>query len=998
MTTGMNPIALRFLAALALGMLAIFAAFAPARAADALKGVALVIGQSKYEHVTALPNPAQDARDIAKLLTDMGFDARSVSDRDSTKLARDLERFAEDAEDADVALLYYAGHGIEAAGENWLVPVDADETALADARERLVPVSQVVQKLQETVGVSVVLLDACRTNPFPAGAELKLTPTGSANPVASGGLTVVRGATSMTSNKPANDNLGTVIGFAAEPGQPALDGEAGQNSPYAAALIRHLSAMKGAEFGQVMRMVTEEVYLDTKARQRPWVNESLRRLLYFGVAPPEPTGADGQINGERRQLLLTIADLPDIQRAQVETVSLQDDVPLDALYGVLRAMGEEKKPESPDELAKALEEQAGRLKKMISERDALNTDDPEAQQLIDSADKAIGQGAMQTARQFLDQAVGRVETNSSVVDDTEELLRKKRIADAAIYARRAEASALVFDYGAAAADYARAFDLIERWDDKLRWNYKNVQAEMLGKQGDASGDRKALDAALAAYDDVLDMIPRSDTGRDLAITNNNRATIFETIGERETGTESLDKAVDLYRQSETFFKTINDEKNLAAAQNNLGNILGTIGSRRGDNAILEQSIAEHRAALARRARDASPYDWASSQNNLGLALYRLAEKKGGGKLYDEAEAAYRAAIEEWTRGKYPSEWAMALNNLGNVLNAQGNERADPAKFKEAAEMFRQSLDVRTRENFPVVWGTTRLNLGVSLIYAAKFSTGTAEVQEAVDAYREVLEAFPRDKAPIEWASATNNYASALQLLGQRTRSAAPIAQSVEEFSATRSVYTRKNFPIDWADSFYNSGNSLTLLAAVSNDAENYKKAADSYREALKEYTRERTPQQWALAYAGLGGALQPLGDAKSLHEAIDARRQALQVLTLEGSRIDWANAKSGLGMSLNNLGLLENSTRYFNEAEKAYVDSMKVFTQAEQPVQWAFAQSNIGDIYWNRGTIKKDRKALEKALEYFATARQTFEASGGQMMVPLLDKKVNLIRQALNGD
>ncbi|TGV62530.1 hypothetical protein EN801_049315, partial [Mesorhizobium sp. M00.F.Ca.ET.158.01.1.1] len=95
-----------------------------------------------------------------------------------------------------------------------------------------------------------------------------------------------------------------------------------------------------------------------KAKQRPWVNESLRRLLYFGVAPPEPTGDDGLITGERRQLLLTISELPDPKRAQVELASLQEGVPLDALYGVLRALGTEKIPEDPADLRKVRDAQA----------------------------------------------------------------------------------------------------------------------------------------------------------------------------------------------------------------------------------------------------------------------------------------------------------------------------------------------------------------------------------------------------------------------------------------------------------------------------------------------------------------------------------------------------------------------------------------------------------------------------------------------------------------
>src|SRR6185503_2337683 len=159
---------------------------------------------------------------------------------------------------------------------------------------------------------------------FPPGAQIKLTPASAGQPITAGGLGAPRGA-SVVEATPGNvDNLGTVIGFAAEPGRPALDGAQGGNSPYAAALLRHLSAMKGAELSSVMRMVTEEVYLTTETRQRPWVNESLRRLLYLGVAPDEPQGEDGLITGERRQLLLTIADLPGLERQQVENIAKSD--------------------------------------------------------------------------------------------------------------------------------------------------------------------------------------------------------------------------------------------------------------------------------------------------------------------------------------------------------------------------------------------------------------------------------------------------------------------------------------------------------------------------------------------------------------------------------------------------------------------------------------------------------------------------------------------------
>jgi uncharacterized caspase-like protein len=973
----------------------------PARAQDELKGVALVIGQSKYEHITALPNPARDAREIAKLLTDLGFDARSVSDRDASKLSRDLERFVEDAEGADVAFLYYAGHGIEAAGENWLVPVDADTSSLSNAREALAPMSTVVEELQKTVPITVVLLDACRTNPFPAGSVLKQTPTGSGEPVGEGGLTVVRGAKALANtNKPDVESLGTVIGFAAEPGRPALDGDPGANSPYTAALLRHLVAMKGAEFGSVMRMVTEEVYLDTKTRQRPWTNESLRRLLYFGVAPDEPTGDDALITSERRQLLLTIAELPDPQRAQVEMVANKDGVPLDALYGVLRALGAEKMPEKPDELSKVLDEQAERLKKMMAEREALRSDDAEMKRLMATADRAIDEGAIETARGFLDKAVARVEATRTAVDDAEETVKRKRIADATVYARRAEASSLIFDFAGAAADYSRAFDLIEKWDERLRWNYKNLQAESLSALGGAKGDTKALQGALLAYEEVLDFIPRNEQGRDWAITRNNMATVYQTIGQRELDTANMEKAVDILRDSLVIFEREKDVVNVSTAHHNLGNVLLTIGERKSDVKTLEQAAIEMRKALAMRDRKKIPMDWASTQNNLGLVLNLIAERKGGGKLYDESEAAYRAALEEYTQRRTPAEWAMVLNNLGNTLNAQGNERGDLTKFDEAAQAFRDALTVRTRESFPLSWAATRLNLGTALYYAERFDNNTARLTEAAQAYEDALSVYPRDVVPLDWASAKNNYAGVLQTLGQRNFDAASIEKSIKEYADAREVFTRDRLPLDWAMTHYNSGNSYLLLGALTSQPERYQDAANAFSAALEVYNREDVPEQWAMAMANLGSALSTLSnyqtDTKTLKESIRARRAALEVLTPESAAIDWANAQSGLGVSLSNLGLREQTSKYADEAERAYVAATQVFTEQAMPLQWAFQQNNLGDIYWNRGTLGKDKKALERSLTYFAAARGIMAEQGNSAMTSLIDKKVDLVKQVMN--
>lgn len=223
-----------------------------AQEAKPLRGVALIIGQSSYAHVAPLPNTGQDARAIGKLTTDLGFETRNAPDRNAKALKREIERFIEDAEGADVAFIYYAGHGIEAAGENWLVPVDADLTSLEDASAHLVAASPVVERLKQTVPVVIFLLDACRNSPFPATALLKPDAQSVASPIVQTGLMPSRGMAPVEDQLAPIENVGVVMGFAAEPGKAALDGPKDGNSPYAAALLRHLAASNGAAFGDVM--------------------------------------------------------------------------------------------------------------------------------------------------------------------------------------------------------------------------------------------------------------------------------------------------------------------------------------------------------------------------------------------------------------------------------------------------------------------------------------------------------------------------------------------------------------------------------------------------------------------------------------------------------------------------------------------------------------------------------------------------------------------------
>ncbi|MGE3307020.1 MAG: caspase family protein [Rhizobiaceae bacterium] len=977
----------------AVAALVLFFAAAVAHAQESLKGVALIIGQSKYEHIPALPNPANDARAMAKLLTDLGFDARSVSDRDAEKLRRDLERFAEDAEGADVAFLYYSGHGIEAGGENWLIPVNADVSSLDHAGDSLVALSAVMEKLKATVPVVVVLLDACRTNPFPADAMVRVSPDAEPAPVSTEGLTPVRGAAPLTGTPAATtDNLGTVIGFAAEPGRPALDGASGGNSPYAAALLRHLGAMNGAEFGAVMRMVTEEVYLDTKAQQRPWVNESLRRMLYFGVAQDEPTGNEGLITGERRKLLLTISDLPLDNRAQVELVASRDGVPLDSLYGVLRAMGTDQIPDDPNELARTLDAQAERLKQMFDRARALDTSDPETKILLASADDALRQGAIDTARSFLDQAVTRVDQNGQNVDDIEEQLRQKRIADAAIYAQRADVQALAYDYAAAASDYRKAFELVEKWDDQLRRDYKNSEAKALLKWSDATGEEAGALAAIDAFNMLLSYIPYGVKNQQWALARTNVAIVLLALAEDDANTARLDEALAIFRETLAVFSQENDDLNWATTQENIGAAYFALSERELGTASLDAAITAFHAALSRRDPAKSPKEWVSSNLQLARALQAQAERTGSAAAVSEAVATYEAALKTYDRQTDPIGWSLVQTSIGGALQFLATLNGDTASARRAVEAFQAVVDVRPKERMPAYWATAQINLGTGYKILGTYEAGTDALGRAEAAYDEALTIVTREKNASLWAAAQMNLGAVRQTLGQRGYDVDKIEGSVEPFRAAQEVYTRAGFPLEWADIEYNLAHTFKLLAVLRSDPAMYEEGAASARRAMEVYTRAETPRQWSLAQAVLGALLQSLflqkGDLALLDQSADARRAALEIMTRSETPIDWATTQDGLGQVLLNMSTFGRKPEVLPEAMKAFEASLEVFTKEATPTQWALATNNVGDVYWNMAAMGGGKAEYQLAREKFEIARDELKAQGQAGMAVLLDQKI----------
>ncbi len=246
---------MRWLAALLSAVLVI--CFAD-RSAFAAKRVAFIVGNSNYQNVVALANPANDAAAITEMFKKAAFDVvESRRDLKNADMRRALRDFTEKARDADIAVIYYAGHGIEVDGTNYLVPVDAVLERDTDAYDEAISLDRILQAIEPAKQLRLVILDACRDNPF--AKNMKRT-------VAS--RTLSRGLAGVEPTRP-----NTLIAFAAKAGSTASDGDS-KNSPFTMALLKYL-AKPGLELGKAFRLVRDDVMNATANKQEPFVYGSL---------------------------------------------------------------------------------------------------------------------------------------------------------------------------------------------------------------------------------------------------------------------------------------------------------------------------------------------------------------------------------------------------------------------------------------------------------------------------------------------------------------------------------------------------------------------------------------------------------------------------------------------------------------------------------------------------------------------------------------------------
>jgi len=259
--------------------------------------VAFVVGNGAYDQVSMLINPPNDASDIAAALEDLRFEVVKVIDGDHAEMLKGLTRFGRLAAGADVALFFYAGHGVQAGGRNYLIPVSAAMETETDLHTNTIKADDVLDVMDLSgARVKVAILDACRNN-FVARSLTRSTS---------------RGLARLDAN-----TAGTIIAFATAPGDVAADGE-GRNSPFTQGLLKYLKE-PGLEIRSLMGRVREHVYEATGKRQLPWVNEALIGEFYFREGEP----LEEQRREEQHEAVPVIAAPDkriDVIQTQLETI------------------------------------------------------------------------------------------------------------------------------------------------------------------------------------------------------------------------------------------------------------------------------------------------------------------------------------------------------------------------------------------------------------------------------------------------------------------------------------------------------------------------------------------------------------------------------------------------------------------------------------------------------------------------------------------------------
>ncbi|MHB9361776.1 caspase family protein [Mesorhizobium sp. LNJC403B00] len=627
--------------------------------AVAERRVALVIAEDDYRLVRKLSNPVNDGEAMEAALKRLGFEVVLETNRDLRRMRRALDDFREDAKGADVALVYFSGHGVEISGDNRLLPVDADASSLDQLEKTSLPLEEVRDAVAATAKVGLIVLDACRSDPFTAG-------NGDG-----------RGATSLIKDlvdkiKPGLGRVGKaeniLFAFSAAPGETAADGT-GANSPFTAALTKYLGT-DGLEIRSVLTLVQQEVYDLSRGKQLPYVESGLPKLFFASAAKEQLP--------ERERLLLAMADVTPEMRGAVERVASDADMPLAPLYGAL--ISSDTSHLSGESLNAKLREAADAFVKVRGEMKTLAADDPKVTELRRQAEEQLALGAFDGARVILAKAadvdnVSRQALKANFVSRT--------LSEAATRFLSGGAARATLDYATAIKDYETVLALYgEAGQTSLSLEQADRQSRTLEELGilyTTIGKTDAAGRAFAALVANLEQRARQETDpsvkRDLAIGHIKFANIKMAQGDLPASLQNYEAARDMLQGLTT---NVPDKKDwlgdLAMANDKIGNVLATQGDVGAAAQAYQQSLS-----IKQQLADAEPNsvyllrDLTITYDEIG-GLARTAGQLDGAQTAFEESLRIRLALAQNNLDDPRHQRAVSVSytRIGDVLRERGD--------------------------------------------------------------------------------------------------------------------------------------------------------------------------------------------------------------------------------------------------------------------------------------------------------------------------------------
>ncbi|WP_309663398.1 caspase family protein [Tabrizicola sp.] len=650
-----------------------------ATAAAAERRVALVLAAENYKLIRPLTNPDNDARAMEALLENLDFEVFVETDRDLRRMRRALDDFRQDGAGADVALVFFAGHGVALDGVNYLLPTDADASSAAKLVETALPLSELQDVLRDVAPVSIVLLDACRDDPFSGSG------TGTEGDRTAAALD--DDPPTAATPKPGLGRIGRADGvlfaFAASPNETASDGTE-ENSPFTAALIRHFGTA-GVELRTALTLVQQDVYDRSRGKQLPYIESGLPELVFItgeGVLP------------ERDQLLIAMADLTPDLRAEVEALALARNMPLAPLYAAL--LSADLGDQTPDERARLLLEAANSYEQFQSELQRFQSDDPRVADLRRQAEEQLSLGAFDTARALLTEAA---EIDASARTSIRETYLSRTISEAATHVLNANAARTDLRYDLAISDLSKAVALYtEVENEELDRDTGFAFTQALSTLGDlqlVAGNTKGALASFSKRSAFSQKQVEADPAdvawvRELIWSLNSVGSVLQQQGYLKEAEAAFSSALEF---SQWQGSSTPDDPDLMrdeqVARNNVGVVRFALNDFKG-------ALQAHRDALliaeALLARDPTSVtyqrDISYTQERIGDVLVAVGDKEG-------ARAAFSTSLEITAAlaAEFPADedirrdLSVSYERIGDTLIADND-------FDGGLERYGQALAIR----------------------------------------------------------------------------------------------------------------------------------------------------------------------------------------------------------------------------------------------------------------------------------------------------------------